>query len=137
MVCLAVTLGDYLHVVLRFVVRWYSVVLINRTLAGVVAREREFDISGKPLQQPAQIFRTRSNVLDRIVWIFTTKTFRCRRYQLHQALRTRVRECLRLVFRLLPDDRMNEPRIHTLLLTGFENNAVQIRISGSGNVCWN
>ena len=90
MVDLAVALGDDLHVVLRLVVRRYAVVLINRTLTSVVAREREFDVSGKTLQQPAQILRTRSNVLQWIIRIVTTKTLRCRWNQLHQALRAGV-----------------------------------------------
>lgn len=45
MEALAVTLRDDLYVVLRLVVRRDAVVFIDRALAGVVARQREFNIA--------------------------------------------------------------------------------------------
>src|SRR5262249_50075212 len=69
--------------------------------------------------------------------MLTTKTLRGRWYQLHQTLSACVRVCMRIVFRLLPDNGVNEPRIYTLLLTNFKDDAIELRISGSGNVCGN
>ena len=60
-----------------------------------------------------------------IVWIFATKTFRCRRHQLHQPLSACVRACVQFILRFLPDDRVNESRVHTLILTSFKDDAVQ------------
>ena len=45
MVHLPVTLGDDLHVILRLVVRRNSIVLINGTFTGVVARKHEFHVA--------------------------------------------------------------------------------------------
>src|SRR6185503_5581556 len=117
MVSLAVTLRDDLHVIARLVVRRHAVVLVNRTLASVVTSECELDVSREPLQQPAQIFCSRVDVLNRIVRMLATKTLRSRRHQLHQALSPRMRERLLLVLWFLPNHGVNEARVHTLFLT--------------------
>ena len=87
----SVALRNDLHVVARLVVRRDSVVLINCAFTGVVTRERELNVSGKSFQQPTQILCSRINILDGIVWIVATKTFRCRRHQLHQPLSAGMR----------------------------------------------
>src|ERR1044072_9481560 len=90
MIDLAVSLSDDLHVVLYLVLEPNPVVLINRAFTCVVAREREFDVTCKSLQQPAQVLRARSNILFRIVRMFTPKPFRRRWHQLHPPLGARV-----------------------------------------------
>src|ERR1051326_9176184 len=47
-----------------------------------------------------------------------------------------MRVCVYVVFRFLPDDRMNESRIDAFAFTNFKDDPVQIFVTGGRNVGW-
>src|SRR3982751_3236425 len=111
---LAIVRNDVADVVLSLGVRRNTLVLIDRAFARIVRSEGQTYITVESLQQPREILSTSVNIGSLVIWIFTAKSFRGCRHQLHQALCANWRLRTRVVIRLLFDNRVNEAGINTL-----------------------
>src|SRR5688572_26817434 len=87
--------GYALDVTTGLAVGRHALVLVDRALAGVVAGRSEGQVAVEPLQQPGQILDATGNVLARVESIGDAEAARCRRHQLHQALRPDSRQRIR------------------------------------------
>src|SRR5215831_18147310 len=73
------------HVILGFEEGRHLVpIILNRTLAGVITRQREPHVPPKSIQEPSQVSHASENILARVEYVRDAEPHGSRRHQLHK-----------------------------------------------------